>query len=226
VTSTFPKDAIAIFGGSFNPVHIGHVRLVEEIQRLFQFSTLYIIPNGNPPHKPPFEIPSEQRLALVKLAFEGVPQTQISTFEIENTEPSYALWTIEHIKKQHPGKPLYFILGADSFYTLPEWYEFPDVLHACSYLVVTRAGYVPSNFQDIIIELRDEKLISEVKPAPAPFQRLFKTKQDTVIAALSLDLPEVSSTEIRLRLQLKQTVDGLVPDKVAQYLKTTSVCDT
>ena len=118
-----PSNAIGILGGSFNPVHIGHVALAKEILARCPFERLFIIPNVSPPHKPPYEIESKHRLEMVKLAFEGVKKVELSTYELESSEPSYTFHTLKHFKNQLGlNVPLYFILGADAFYGLPEWY--------------------------------------------------------------------------------------------------------
>lgn len=231
VPTALPEGAVGIFGGSFNPVHIGHLRLAEMIQHQCAFNPLWIIPNRQSPLKGEPPVDPLKRLEMVKLAFEGVPNTKVSTFEIDKEGPSYALHTIEHIKKQHPGKPVYFILGTDAFYDLPEWYEFPRLLDECSYIVVTRAGFDrPGTEPDDtklaagIAELKDERLIKD-DITFGPFSQVYRTRQKTQICVFEAQLPEVSSTEIRLRLQMGEKIEGLVPAPVERYLISSGLYD-
>ncbi|MBI3556480.1 MAG: nicotinate (nicotinamide) nucleotide adenylyltransferase [Deltaproteobacteria bacterium] len=229
--------AVGILGGSFNPVHIGHVRLAEEVQRRCAFDPLLIIPTKCPPHKPPYEVSDEHRLALVRLAFESVPDTRVSTFELESEGPSYAIRTIENFTRQYAGRPIYFILGTDAFNDLPSWYAFPDVMEACSFVVVARAGWdsMDADSDRSKLSRRLAKLVAAglLKPLdsnaggePSPFQRVFATRSGTRICILDVDLHEVSSTEVRLRLQLGENVTGLVPPNVERYLKSVGVYAT
>lgn len=229
VPTALPKGAVGIFGGSFNPVHVGHVRLAEMIQQTCAFDTLWIVPNRQSPLKGEPPIDPQKRFEMVKLAFDGVPNTKISTFEMDREGPSYAIHTIEHIKKQNEGKPVYFILGTDAFYDLPEWYEFPRLLDECSYIVVTRAGFdrpetSPENTKLAagIAELKDERLIKD-DAAFAPFTQVFRTRQKTQICVFEAQLPEVSSTEIRIRLQMGVSIEKLVPPTVERYLKSSGL---
>lgn len=226
-------NSVAILGGSFNPVHIGHVKLAEWVQSRCGFKPLWIVPSQNPPHKSAYEANAEQRLEMVKLAFSSVADAQVSTFEIENEGPSYAIRTIEYFSRKHPGQPLFFVLGADTFQDLPHWYAFPDVMEACSYLVVTRAGWETDAENSKLTE-RLEKLVKAgllvEEPnnvaSPTPFDKVYRTRSGTRVCLLNASLPEVSSTEIRLRLQLGQEVHGRVPEAVERYLKTTGLYGT
>lgn len=223
--------AVGILGGSFNPVHLGHVRLAEEIQKRCEFEPLWIVPTKQPPHKPAYEIPDKNRIEMARLAFERIPNAQFSLFEMESEGPSYAIRTIEYFTRQHPGQAIHFILGADAFYDLPQWYAFPDVMEACSYVVATRAGWDEQDSRSELSKLsrRLTKLTAAglLQPAPnssaGPFDRVFLTRTGTRICVFDVTLPEISSTEVRLRLQLHESVDGLVPEAVAGYLKTVNL---
>lgn len=238
------QNAVGIFGGSFNPVHLGHVQLAKQIQERCGFNPLYIVPTKSPPHKPAYEVEEKHRIEMVRLAFEDVANTQLSMFEIESEGPSYAIRTIEYFTRRHQGSPIYFILGADAFHDLPKWYAFPDVMEACSYVVVQRAGWEPEpsaeidedDFDDQASKLggRLNKLVSAglLRPvgpaelATTPFDEAFATRSGTRVGILNVKLPEISSTEVRLRLQLGENINNLVPDAVARYLKTSGLYGT
>lgn len=222
------QNAIGIFGGSFNPVHLGHVRLAEEIQRACDFRPLWVVPSKNPPHKSAYEIGDAHRLAMARIAFAHLTHAQLSTFELESEGPSYAIRTIEYFIRQHPGNQIYFILGADAFNDLPSWYAFPDVMEACSYIVAARAGWdeQPTESEQSKLSRRLSQLTKAglLRPAeqsdPKPFTRILLTRSGTRVCILDAALPEISSTEVRIRVQLGENVAGLVPPDVERYLKT------
>lgn len=222
MTLSTGKAAIGIFGGTFNPVHLGHVKLAEMIQRECHFKPLWIVPNRFPPHKNDVEFSGEARLAMAKLALSHVQNVQFSSFELESDGPSYAIRTIEHFRRQHLDHPLFFILGEDAFHDLPHWYAFPDVMEACNYLIVTRAGWDEQSENESRTAKRVEKLIQANLLLPeqpvAPFEKMFRTRSGTHVCFLPGRLPEVSSTEIRLRLQMGESIKGLVPEQVERYL--------
>ncbi|MEW6056892.1 MAG: nicotinate (nicotinamide) nucleotide adenylyltransferase [Bdellovibrionota bacterium] len=218
------KKGVGLFGGSFDPVHWGHVRLAEEVQKNLNFDPLWIIPSQNPPHKPPFEIGTSHRLAMVETAFAHVPQTKISKYEIERKDYSFAIHTIEHFKQIYPDRPLFFILGMDAFYDLPKWFEFPRVLEECSYIIVSRAGWdfrtqSSPRLQARLADLVESGLLTKTKPVE-PFKNAHQTRSGGFVVTLELELPEVSSTEVRMRLQLGESIESLVPAAIARYLKS------
>jgi nicotinate-nucleotide adenylyltransferase len=221
------QSAVGILGGSFNPVHLGHVRLAEELQARCAFDPLWVVPAKSPPHKPPYEAPDKDRLEMVQLAFGQVPGARVSTFELDSPGPSYAIRTIEHFTRQHPGAPLYFVLGDDAFNDLPRWYAFPDVMEACNYIVVTRAGWDTGDGEESLLQARLEKLVKagllSASDPVAPFARCLRMRSGNSLCVLESKLPEISSTEIRVRLQLGESVSNLVPDSVARYLKTSGL---
>lgn len=222
-------DSVGIFGGSFNPVHVGHTALAQAIQKTFRFNPLLIIPNRQSPLKGIPEVNAEQRLEMVNLAFGEIENTKVSTFELEQAGPSYAINTIEHVKTVYPEKPVFFILGTDAFYDLPQWHEFPRLLDECSFLVVTRAGIdhpdiepQDTKLESCLTELKEERLIKEAVRFD-PFSRVYRTRKNTQICVFEVNLPEVSSTEVRIRLQMGETITGLVPPGVERYLKTSGL---
>lgn len=223
------EDAVGILGGSFNPVHIGHVRLAEEIQKRCAFDPLWIVPNYRSPHKDESDIDPKHRLEMVKLAFANVPDTKVSTFELDQPGPSYTINTVEYIQSQCPGKQVFFILGTDAFYDLPQWHQFPKLLKSCSFIVVTRAGFEASDVAPentklaaVIEELREEKLVKNTQTF-GPFNQVYQTSPTTNICVFEASLPEVSSTEVRLRMQLGVNIDNLVPANVAHYLNNSDL---
>jgi len=176
------ENRIGIFGGSFDPVHIGHlivsIRAIEELE----LDTLYIVPAYRPPHKSSAELsPYSLRRQWLEKSFESVQNAVVSDYERERGDTSYSLYTVRHFASLHLCKP-YLIVGEDSYRTLDTWYEYKRLLDEASLVVYPR------------FSSREE----------------LNNMEGTVF--LSAPRIEISSTDIRSRVRLKKSVLGMVPD--------------
>ena len=186
---------LGVLGGTFDPIHNGHVRAAEEAERFFRLDEIRVIPSSDPPHRPVDPRASAfHRFALVALAIDGKANWTISDAELTRTGPSYTADTLRalHAEGWRPTQ-IYFILGADAFAEIATWYEFPAVLDAANFVVVARPG---------------AKL-------DAAWERPGKT---TGIHLLDAETPDISSTEIRARLAAGSSIGGLVPPAVERYI--------
>ena len=129
----------AIFGRTFDPIHSAHLLVGSEARRAFQLDKVLLVPAGTPPHKEGPEASFEDRLAMVKLACQGMEGFEVSDVERDGGK-SYSIFTIEKLRK--PGETLYFVIGADAFAELQTWYRWKDVAAAVEFIVVTRPGHV------------------------------------------------------------------------------------
>lgn len=192
---------IGIMGGTFNPVHNGHLALAKAAFQQQPLDELWFMPSGRPAHKATDELlPASERLLMVQLALEELPRFKASSFEIDRSGFTYTADTMEALAQQYPNTEFYFILGGDSFMKFQNWVK-PDVIsaHACL-LAAGRNGY------------SQDALLKQVEY----LNRQFGTK------ARLLDLPDmpISSQQIRI-LCAKQNYEELtamVPNKVLQYI--------
>ena len=188
-----------ILGGTFDPVHNGHLRLVEEVAKRLGLCQVIFIPAGNPWYKENGAItPAEQRLAMLKLALAGNPVFAISEMELERFEPTYTVDTMAELKGQRPGEELYFIMGWDNLKDLPRWQRPQQLISLCRLAVVPRAG---SDAPD---------LESLEKSLPGIRRRV-----------VMLDGPhiDISASEIRQRVAAGLSVEDMVPPDVARYIE-------
>ena len=134
------KKRIGIMGGTFDPIHIGHLILGETAYHQFHLDNVLFMPAGNPPHKQDREnrATDSQRVEMVRLAIASNPHFTLSMEEMHREGYSYTYRTLERLKKRYPDTEYYFILGADSLYTFDEWKEPARILGACTILVGTR----------------------------------------------------------------------------------------
>ncbi len=185
---------VGIFGGTFNPPHIGHSRLAEHFVDLLELDRLLVIPTAEPPHKISPELASgEDRLNMCMLAF---PDALISNMELVRGGKSYTYDTLCEIKELYPGDELYFIVGSDMLLSFDKWYKYEEILEMVTLCAADREG---EN--------------SQLKKSGIP--EFFKGKRLVVS-----DLPafELSSTELRELIKNKKSTEGLLDPAVRAYI--------
>ena len=186
---------IAIYGGSFNPPHRGHVEAARSVQAALKPDKLLIIPTNIPPHKQmeaDSPTPSE-RLAFCRLAFEDIPGAAVSDLEIRRKGKSYTFDTVSLLRKQHPGAELCLVMGTDMFLSFRTWYCWEDLLRYCTLAVLSRE----TDDADEIAAFREE---------------LIRENRAKILLVPHEALP-MSSTEIRARLRNAEGA-ALLPEKV------------
>ena len=188
--------SIAFFGGSFDPIHNGHLFLIEELLNSARFEKLIVIPAGAPWQKS-VAASGADRLAMVEIALKDCMskyrELEISRFEIDGSGPSYAFQSIEYFNSQNPGDNLVWIIGSDAFAKINEWKEIEQVAKSVEFLVVNRPG---------------QKL--EIPKIPESI-----TYSQIEIKALDL-----SSTKVRNLIKASEPFESLLPSGVVAYIKS------
>ncbi len=196
---------IGLFGGTFDPVHSGHIALAKRVTEDFSLDRLIFIPAGNPPHKQKNEITSAaHRIKMVQLATEDEPKFAVSDYEEKSETPNYSYLTISHFKKVFPDDEIFFLIGGDSFRNLPEWKNYRTLLALCTFIVVPRPGVEKCDYL--------EKFHGDEVPPRVLFLKNF-----------SYDL---SSTEVRNALSRGRNAEGFVPDAVLTYIRQNQLYQT
>lgn len=193
--SKMEKKRIGLFGGTFNPIHCGHVKAAESVQNIFSFDRILFIPSYLPPHKESVDVASAaHRLKMVELALASFDRFFPSSVEIDARGTSYSILTLNKIKEMFPQTEVFFLLGIDAFLEIETWKDYEDVLEQCSFVVMSRPGFRLSEAKDILTE---------------------KYK----IYLLSINTLDISSSEVRERIRKNQPIEGLVPENVENYIK-------
>jgi len=184
------KLKIGIFGGSFDPVHIGHLIIAESARNQFCLEKIIFIPAGIPPHRDALIATGRHRLEMTKLAIADNPNFEVSDIEIKKEGISYTYETLQIIQKQLNAE-FYIIVGWDAFVILPSWYNAEKLAEQFTFIVAPR-----------IVEKQQA------------FQFPFQVKYEM------LDIPriEISSTLIRRKIKAGQSIRYLVPDSVLKYI--------
>src|ERR1700752_379552 len=209
------KRRLALYDGTFDPVHYGHLDVARRVSTLFEIEQVLFIPAQIAPHKLGRAVSAPiHRYAMLALATQHDPVLAISTFELDAPDRRYTIDTVAHFKSYLADSDLFFIMGADSWAEITTWREWEKLLTAINHIVVTRPGYVigegPKVVRDRIVDLRgDTKKFSHV-PEAGP--QIFLT---------GVVMKDIAATNIR-RLAREGSVDelsNLVPESVAEYIK-------
>ncbi|MGH9738160.1 MAG: nicotinate-nucleotide adenylyltransferase [Candidatus Acidiferrales bacterium] len=205
--------SIALFGGTFDPIHAGHIAVAQAAQRRFHLDAIYFIPSSRPPHKSQQELtPFIHRYAIVALACAEHPGFLPSLAEAPTT-PSHVFYSIDTVRKfrrEHPDDHLYFIIGADQFLEFPTWKSYEQLLDSCDFIVASRPGF---RLDALRLIVPPEKL---GRSSGNDQHKIVLRK--SVVHLLTTVASHVSSTEVRDRLQQKQGIGGLVPSRVEEYI--------
>jgi nicotinate-nucleotide adenylyltransferase len=209
---------IALFGGTFDPIHSGHVAVARAAERRFHLDSVHFIPSSRPPHKPSSELCAfEHRFAMVALACSAHPRFVPSLAEacLNGASPHifYSIDTVRRFRQQfnQPGDRLYFIMGADSFLDLHAWKDYAELLQLCDFVVANRPGFKIRKLREVI---PPELLGSRFATAGAHLIRL----SDTCVYVLETVASHVSATDVRQRAERGQSLRGLVPPSVEEYI--------
>jgi nicotinate-nucleotide adenylyltransferase len=153
---------IALFGGTFNPVHNGHLLIAEAARESFKLDRVIFIPAGRPPHKKNPRTSAAHRLAMLRLAIRGNPFFTIQDWEIRQNRVVYTYETVEHFRSRWPKGPLYFIVGSDSLKNLPKWRHPERLRSQCRFIPHIRIPWYASH--DIRRRVRARKSVRYLVP--------------------------------------------------------------
>ncbi len=206
------RKKIGLFGGTFNPIHIGHLRGAEEIREAFNLTVIIFIPSSIPPHKSPDElIDARHRFEMVKRAISKNQYFSIDDIELKRSGKSYSIDTINYYKKKYDD-PLYFILGGDAFEEIETWKDFENLFSLCNFIVMTRPG------------VKKEGLIP-----PDSLKHLFRYDKENqawrhesgnMLYFKEITFLDISSTKVRELIEKGKSIKYLIPPQVEEYINT------
>jgi nicotinate-nucleotide adenylyltransferase len=203
-----------LFGGTFNPIHMGHLRCAEEVRELFHLDRIVFIPTARQPLKTDRDIaPYDHRARMVQLAIDDNPEFALSDIEQQRGGTSYSIDTVTFFLDDAPKtRELYFIVGQDAFHRIQEWKDWEELLQRCHFIVMTRPGYETVDLPSILPEHTAAGYVYDDRSDG------FTGPSGTSIYFRRLTFLEISSTEIRARLMKEQSIRYLVPEAVHRYI--------
>lgn len=208
-------QSIAIFGGTFDPIHSGHLAVAEAAERRFRLDAIYFVPSSRPPHKKERELARfAHRYAMVALACAGHSRFLASLAEAPSeghgSQVFFSIDTVRRFRSEHPRDHIYFILGADSFLEIAIWKSCEALLDSCDFIIASRPGFR----MDALRQAIPPGMVESGAARDADAIALRKSTVHRLTAVAS----EVSSTKIRARRKRGALIHGLVPASVEDYI--------
>ena len=190
---------IGLYGGTFDPIHLGHLIVMENVLNFMELDKVIILPSSNPPHKiNKQKTDKELRIEMVRLATADNPRIEVSTFEAETDEVIYTHQTLDYFKKTYPDDEFYYIMGEDSFMTIDTWMNYEKILND-RLIVFTRSNIDP-----------DSELVKKVEE--------IRKDNDMIYLINNLNI-NISSTLIRNLIKEGKSIKYLVTDEVHDFIK-------
>ncbi len=204
-------NRIGLLGGTFDPIHMGHLDLATAAHRALGLTQVIVIPANVPPHRPKPLTSAFHRFAMVALAVAGRTGWRVSDIELRHEAPSYTATTLRRFhERHHLPTELFFLIGADAFAQITTWRDFPRIFDSAHFAVVSRPGHCATTLPDRIPALAARMVIA------TPDMTFPETPSIFLIDAPTAD---VSSTEIRTRLTTGDSIDGMVAPPVRQHIE-------
>jgi nicotinate-nucleotide adenylyltransferase len=209
------RRAVALFGGTFDPIHVGHIAVAQAAQRRFHLDAIHFVPSSRPPHKTKMALtPFLHRYAMVALACADhatfVPSVAEADMDGATPRIFYTIDTVRRFRREHTDDHLYFIVGADQFLELPTWKSYEALLDCCDFIIASRPGF---KLDVLRLVIPPEKLGADEAANPNKI-----ALRKSSIYMLNTVSSHVSSTEIRSRLDEQKNIHGLVPPRVEEYI--------
>ncbi len=205
------SEMVAFMGGTFDPIHNGHLRTALEIRQFLQLERLRLIPCNFPGHRDQPGCSAAQRLEMVRLAVDDEPGLEVDDRELRSPEPSYSINTLASLRQEvGPDASLCMVMGMDSYLTLPSWHRWQELLDLTHILVVQRPGweFVPDRQMENWTLLHRIHHPQQLRSAPAGYVLLHR-----------LTPLGISATQIRELVRTNQSPRYLIPDRVWRYIR-------
>lgn len=202
-------DPLAIFGGTFDPVHYGHLRCAEETRSKLGLETVYLLPSGTPPHRNEPQASTPQRMEMLRLALGEFPALGIDDRETRRSGPSYMVDTLMELKAEHPERPILLLLGQDVANDLHTWHEWERLFDFTHIVVLTRPGSTAEYRQDVAKKI-DRRTCADA-------QSLLESQSGGVLY-LGVTSVDVSATMIKSIIRLGRSPGSMMPQVVWEYI--------
>lgn len=204
---------IGILGGTFDPIHFGHINPLLEVKQALDLEQIWLMPNHIPPHKLSPNSTTEHRLAMANLVCKQYPQFTLCDIEAKRDTPSYSVTTLKALRKTHPQDHLLFIMGMDSFINLPSWHQWQQLLKLCHIVVCKRPRWhIEDNPQ------MQRLLERHVGDKASLDSADLKGQYSGLIIPVNITEQPYSSTDIRAQLAAHQLADDALPKVVNDYI--------
>jgi len=208
------KKPIAVLGGTFDPVHLGHLRLAIDLAETLKLEQIRLMPGYQPVHRDSPSATPEQRLDMLKLAVADIKQLSIDDRELQRKGPSFTLLSLQEIRCEiGPEQPMFFILGEDAFSQFDSWHQWQKLINYAHLLVAVRPGNYPKMSQQLSNFVEKNKFTEHGYPVTAAGS----------VVWMKNPILEIASSDIRKRINENKSIRYLLPAKVYKYIEQHSI---
>ncbi|MCL1142015.1 nicotinate-nucleotide adenylyltransferase [Shewanella gaetbuli] len=205
---------IAILGGTFDPIHLGHIKPALEVKHQLELDQVWLMPNNIPPHKQRTNVDTQHRLTMVEQVCQQYSQLQLCDIELTCDTPSYTAKTLALLSQRYPQHQFYFIMGMDSFIQLQSWYQYQEIFTQCHIILCQRPGWTLANSSPM------HALLNQYGINAKEFLNTLSTQpQCGRVITVDINLQDISSTDIRQRLLQQQDTSHLLAPCTAKYIQ-------
>ena len=205
-----PSQTIALFGGTFDPIHIGHINMAKECLAQCKLDTLYFMPCAIPAHKAAPNISDSHRINMLKLAIKPYPYFGLDLRELTRQGPSYSLLSLQELRAEHPDAAILFLMGMDSFNNLDKWYQWQEIIKLCHIVVYQRPGQTCAAQSKLLTYKQHAQITNSNELTRFTAGKLFFLQGKEIAAA---------SSAIRRNLKTAPQKTELLSPEVSQYIK-------
>jgi len=216
-------ERIGLFGGTFNPIHRGHIHAAGRVAKQFPLHKIVLIPSALPPHKVSDNLaPAEDRLEMIRLAAADRPALEVSDVELSRSGPSYTIDTVSHYRRRYASRTeLYLIMGIDAFLEIETWKSYAELLQKIPFIVMSRPREKPPGGS------LDLKMLQGYLAGTVSTRYVFSASKSCFlhpdkepIFVMDIKPLNISSTDIRFRIKHDRPIKSLVPGPVEAYIQT------
>jgi len=198
---------IGLFGGSFNPIHEGHILAAESVRTQLRLDEICFLPAAYSPFKTQPELSSAHRIEMLKRAITGYPALKVDRRELDRPGPSFTINTLEDIVRACPHDRLYLLIGMDAWEGFERWHQWQTIIKLCHLVVVSRPGYAAP----VLSEFWQEKQLTDLQ--------LLRNSPAGKLIFVTVPASKAASNEIRERIKQGQSTNNDLPEKVREYIE-------
>ena len=202
-------DPLALLGGTFDPIHYGHLRCADEVREKLGLEILYLLPAGSPPHRASPQVTNQQRVEMLDLALTEFPNLEIDQRELDRDGPSYMADTLQDIRTAHPHRPVLLVIGQDAANQLQHWHHWKVLFDLAHIIIMTRAGCVADYRPELAAQI-EQRTCQDVKT-------LLGSPAGCVLA-LQVTPIDICATTIKTMISVGRSPKTMLPSAVLTYI--------